>query len=155
MTNSRPFLSCILPLLCIVPSLRSPAASPRHHRDFPLHVMIKKGTLRTRFSFILFPHPAITLHVLVQILLVQFSHWRNVFQCLFFFYIYQGYVTLSLLPEHNLFELFHAWIFRRQFRCTDKRLMYNVGATILLENDTRRFARFHKFNVPLSLSSRV
>lgn len=64
MTNSRPFLSCILPLLCIVASLRSiPAASPRRHRDFLLHVVVKKRTLRAGLPFILFPHPAITLHV--------------------------------------------------------------------------------------------
>lgn len=48
MTNSRPFLSCILPFLCIVASFRSPAAFP-HHCDFPLHVMVKKGTLWTGF----------------------------------------------------------------------------------------------------------
>jgi len=57
MTNSRPFLSCILPLLC---TASHPFASPRHHRDFPLRVKVEKGMLQTRLPFILFPRPAIT-----------------------------------------------------------------------------------------------
>lgn len=69
MTNSRPFLSCILPLLCTVASLRIPAVSPRHHRDFPLHVTIEKGMLQTRLPFILFSRPVITSHVPAYILL--------------------------------------------------------------------------------------
>lgn len=168
MTNSRPFLSCIHPLLCTEP-LVSPRRT-RRHRNFPLRVKVKKER-RYKQGFpaaVSFPHPAITPRALpasrsgaVQATCILTASPRNrqrgmhsdTFGIFNFFPPFTNdhrrNALIVIFPTDNNESIIINCISIQSVIYANR---YNRDAisaqSILLEGDARRFARFHPFSHP-------